>query len=94
VDPGKYTLSGVVCYYGLHYVCYFLEPATGDWYLFDDAKVSRVGCWVDVESHSLAAKCDPCSVAFSKACACAAVFTSISEPVVRPSGTCPQCAFM
>ena len=50
VDPGLlvYALRSMVCYYGSHYFAFVLSPQLGQWLLFDDASVSRVGTWVDV----------------------------------------------
>ncbi len=39
-----YRLKGMICYYGLHYDCYFYNPQRKQWLVFDDRVVKEVGC--------------------------------------------------
>jgi hypothetical protein len=37
-----YRLKGMICYYGLHYDCYFYSPQRKQWLVFDDRVVKEV----------------------------------------------------
>lgn len=60
VQPGSYTLRGMICYYGLHYNAYFRNPKTREWLMFDDSRVTKVGSsWDDVTKKCCAGKWQP-----------------------------------
>lgn len=51
VHPGAviYRLRSMVCYYGAHYSAFVWADDLAAWLMFDDAHVSRVGSWTDVQ---------------------------------------------
>jgi len=60
VQCGVYTLRGMISYYGLHYNSYFRNPKSGDWLMFDDSRVTKVGSnWLDVTKRCCSGKWQP-----------------------------------
>eukprot|EP00887_Chlorella_sp_A99_P005120 scaffold25.g5120.t1 len=62
VEPGAHTyrLRAMACYYGAHYMAFVFAPDLGQWLLFDDAAVSRIGAWPDVVRKCEAGRIQPC----------------------------------
>lgn len=50
--PGDHVLVGLICFYGCHYVGYFLNTVNGEWTFIDDTRVHRFGTWGNVVSRS------------------------------------------
>lgn len=47
-----YRLKGMICYYGLHYDCYFYSPQRKQWLVFDDRVVKEVGAsWEELKDR-------------------------------------------
>lgn len=41
-NSARYSLKGVVCYYGLHYATFIWQKTENAWFMFDDSSVSTV----------------------------------------------------
>ena len=45
----QYILRGMVTFYGKHYTAYFYSEKHDSWLEFNDAKIVKIGNWIDVE---------------------------------------------
>ncbi|CAM9480544.1 unnamed protein product, partial [Ectocarpus fasciculatus] len=55
-----HELCGLVCFYGMHYICFFRDSSSSSAFLlFDDARVRVVGSWGDVKEDCLRSRYQP-----------------------------------
>ena len=68
VPPGieLYKLRSMVCYYGAHYQALVLLPGPNRWTLVDDASVSDVGSWADVQHKCQLGRIQPSMLFFER----------------------------
>ena len=58
----RHLFRGMICYYGLHYVAFFLNRTDGSWLMFDDHVVRPLGRWEEVKERCLQGKWQPVMV--------------------------------
>ena len=56
----------MVCYYGAHYQALLLLSGTNRWTLVDDASISDVGTWAEVQRKCQLGKIQPSMLFFEK----------------------------
>uniref|UniRef100_A0A7S1NCR5 USP domain-containing protein n=1 Tax=Eutreptiella gymnastica TaxID=73025 RepID=A0A7S1NCR5_9EUGL len=47
--PHPYSLRGLICFYGHHYVAYFWNRVLDEWVYLDDSYVRPLGSWANVQ---------------------------------------------
>lgn len=62
----QYQLSGILFYYGRHYVCIFYSTVYAAWLMFDDRKVSKVGQWNNVIDKCVLGKLQPVTIFYQQ----------------------------
>lgn len=62
----KYILRGMIVFYGRHYMAYFYSEKFDCWYLYDDANITRIGCWTDVKNRCCRGHSQPILIFYEK----------------------------
>eukprot|EP01087_Luapelamoeba_hula_P015919 TRINITY_DN4823_c0_g1_i1.p1 TRINITY_DN4823_c0_g1~~TRINITY_DN4823_c0_g1_i1.p1 ORF type:complete len:863 (-),score=74.65 TRINITY_DN4823_c0_g1_i1:81-2669(-) len=76
-----YRLKGMICYYGLHYDCYFYNHQKKQWFVFDDTIVKEAGAsWNQLVSRCVRGRFHP-SVLF---------YERVEEGIPLPSSALKQ----
>jgi hypothetical protein len=65
--PAPYNLKGLICFYGGHYVCFFLSSALQHWVYFDDANVRTVGTLTQVFGQMVSGRLLPLVIFLTRA---------------------------
>jgi hypothetical protein len=63
----RFIFWGMICYYGAHYCCYFYNPTSQRWYMFDDEIVREVGTsWREVKERCQRSHLQPSLLFYEK----------------------------
>merc|ERR1712032_588426 len=66
VTSALVRLSGVLCYYGSHYVVFWQSTELGGWTSFDDVTVRRVKSWDEVREKCVRGRLQPLLLFYSR----------------------------